>query len=131
MHPYLHAKINFITHFVLKILQRNSRLVIFGNLRMPGHIHFKWRNFWRLSAAKKSNSFFTFSLRYCKDIANLLFLLIWACLALRTLLTCRKLCVHPRAKNQLHFPSFSGDTAKIRKLILGNLSIPGYAHPKW
>ena len=30
-------KINFITHFFLKILQRNSKLVILGNLGMPGH----------------------------------------------------------------------------------------------
>ena len=30
-------KINFITHFFLKILQRNSKLVILGNFGMPGH----------------------------------------------------------------------------------------------
>ena len=30
-------KIDFITHFFLKILQRNSKLVILGNLDMPGH----------------------------------------------------------------------------------------------
>ena len=29
--------INYITHFFLKILQRNSTLVILGNLGMPGH----------------------------------------------------------------------------------------------
>ena len=30
-------KVNFITHYFLKILQRNSKLVILGNLGMPGH----------------------------------------------------------------------------------------------
>ena len=32
-------KINFITHFFLNILQRNSNRVILGNLVLPGHIH--------------------------------------------------------------------------------------------
>ena len=32
-----------------------------------------WRNIWWLSAGKKSTSFFMFSLRQCKDIANLFF----------------------------------------------------------
>ena len=36
-------KINFISHFFLKILQRNNKLVILGNLGMPGHIHLKWQ----------------------------------------------------------------------------------------
>ena len=34
-------KINFITRF-FKILQRNSKLVILGNLDMPGCTHPKW-----------------------------------------------------------------------------------------
>ena len=32
-------KINFVIRFFLKILQRNSKLVILGNLGMPGHTH--------------------------------------------------------------------------------------------
>ena len=32
-------KINFITHFFRKILQRNSKLVISGNLGMATHTH--------------------------------------------------------------------------------------------
>ena len=74
-------KINFITHFYGKILQRNRKLVIFGNLSMLDHtskmIVSIWKNLWKiwkiwrsLSAAKKSTSSFTFSLRYWKDIAN-------------------------------------------------------------
>ena len=67
---YLSAckKINFITHFFLKILQRNSKLVILGNLSMPGHtpkmIVSIWGNIWHLSAGKKSCSSFTFSVSY-------------------------------------------------------------------
>ena len=84
-------KINFITHFFLKILQRNSKLVISDNLDMPGHTHLKskmilsiWRNLLDLSTGKKSTLSFTFSLRYCKDIANLLFSVLWTCLATHT-----------------------------------------------
>ena len=44
-HAYAdNAKINFITHFFLKILQRNSKLVLLGNLGMPGHTHLKLYN---------------------------------------------------------------------------------------
>ena len=32
-------KINFITHFSFKILQRNSKQVILGNLGMPGYVN--------------------------------------------------------------------------------------------
>ena len=40
-HAYLHAKIDFITQFFLKILQRNSKVVILGNLGMPGPTQLK------------------------------------------------------------------------------------------
>ena len=43
-----------------------------------------WKNLQHLSAGKKSTSSFLFSLRYCKDIVNWLFLAIWACLATLT-----------------------------------------------
>ena len=36
-------RINFITHFFLKILQRNTKLVILGNLRISGDTHLKWK----------------------------------------------------------------------------------------
>ena len=36
------CKKSTITQFFLKILQRNSKLVILGNLGMPGHTHLKW-----------------------------------------------------------------------------------------
>ena len=43
-----------------------------------------WRKFWGLYASKKSTLFFTFSLRYCIDIVNLLFWVFSACLATHT-----------------------------------------------
>ena len=39
--PYLIEKINFITHFFLKILWRNRKLFILGNLGMPSLMHLK------------------------------------------------------------------------------------------
>ena len=70
-------KINCITQFFLKILQRNSKLVILGNLGMLGHtpkmIKAIWRNLWPLSVGKSSSSSFTISLRYYKDIVNFFF----------------------------------------------------------
>ena len=53
-----------------------------------------WRNLWCLSAEHPS---FTFSLRYCKDIANLLFWVLWACLAMHTFvyLTVKKSTLSP------------------------------------
>ena len=36
-------RINFITHFFLKTLQRNTKFVILGNLRISGHTHLKWK----------------------------------------------------------------------------------------
>ena len=42
------------------------------------------RNLWRLSVEKESSSCFTFSLRYYKDIAKLLFWVLWTCLAKQT-----------------------------------------------
>ena len=75
-------KINFITHFFLKILKRNGKLVILGNLSMPGHtpkmVVSVWGNIRHLSAGKKSTSSFTFSLsyfllqRYCKLVLGTL-----------------------------------------------------------
>ena len=67
-------RVNFITQFFLNILQRNSKLVILGNLGMSGHtpkmIKAIWRNLWPLSVGKSSSSSFTFSLRYYKGIVN-------------------------------------------------------------
>ena len=39
--------------------------------------------------------------------------------------------VYLQAKNQLYPPRFSGDIAKICKLILDASGMPTYAHSKW
>ena len=90
-----------------------------------------WRNIWCVFAGKKSTLSFTFSLGYWKEIANLLFLVVSACLASHT--QSDAICLHKtfaficRQKYQLHSPLFSGDTAKTCKLpILGTLSMLGY-----
>ena len=84
---------------------------------------------------QKSTSSFTFSLRYCKDIANFLFWVLWTYRATHTqndTENLKKTFVYLQAKNQLHHPRFPGDIAKISKLlILGTLGMLGYANPKW
>ena len=113
-------KINFISHFLLKMLQRNSKF---------GHT---WSHTFKRKVSigktfdvylqkKKSTSSFTFSLRYCKRYWNLV--------TLGTLKMpgyaqpkwyyqfVENLCVYLLAKNQLHFQCFSADIAKICKLL--------------
>ena len=111
--------INFITHFFLKILQRNSKLVILGNLSMPGHtskmIVSIWGNIWHLSAGKKSTSSFTFSLsyfllqRYCKLVLGTLDMPGYAHPKAMLSIYWKLLCLSAGAKNQLHPPYFSED----------------------
>ena len=70
-----------------------------------------------------------FSVRYCKDIVNLL-LYAWLCTPKGYYQSVENFCVYLQAKNLFHTPCFSGDTAKICKLILGTLGMPGYTQPK-
>ena len=130
-------KINCITHFFLKMLQRNSKLVILGNMGMPGHTHLKWLYHFEetFNIYQLHPSHFSWHI-YCKDIVNLLFWVLWACLATHTQSDIyyhlvEHFYVYLQAKNQLHPLWFYGDIAKICKLILGTLGMPGYAHPKW
>ena len=85
-----------------------------------------WRNLWRLSAGKKSTSPFTFSLRYCKDLANLLFWTLWACLAIQHpkwyYQVVENFRVYLQAKIQLHPSRFHWDIAKILQLVIWVLS---------
>ena len=39
---FAYQKINFMTTFFLKVLQKNSKLFWGGNLDMPGYTHLKW-----------------------------------------------------------------------------------------
>ena len=75
-----------------------------------------------------------FSLRYCKDIANLLFFVLWAYLATKTQkdsISFQKTFVFIcRQKASFIPPRFSGDTAKILELlILGAFGVPSHEHP--
>ena len=81
-------KINFITNFFLQILQKNSKLAILG---MPGHTHLKCQqqyeetlDIYPQATGKRSTSSFTLSLRYYKDVVNLLFWVLWVCQARHT-----------------------------------------------
>ena len=81
-------KVNFVFHFFLKILQRNSKRFVLGNLGMSGHTHQNWQYHFEETSDNyqqgKSTQTFTFSLKYCKDIIKLLFWVLWACLAMHT-----------------------------------------------
>ena len=88
----------------------------------PKMIAWICKNLWCLSAVEKSTSSFTFSLRYCKDIATLLFLATSSMPSYTNPKWYYNLkenfCVYKQAKNQLHQPYFSGDIAKICKLLI-------------
>ena len=70
-----------------------------------------WTNFWWLCEGKKSTSSFKFSLRYYKDIVNLLFWVHWACLGYAHpkwyYQLVENFCLYLHVKNQVHPPSFS------------------------
>ena len=75
-----------LIYFFLTILQRNSKHVILINLAILCHTHLKWQYhseetidvYHGTIIGKSSTLSFTFFLRYCKDIVNLLFWVLWA-----------------------------------------------------
>ena len=129
---YLHAKkINFITNFFLKMLQRNSNLFTLG---MPGLTHSKW------------HYQFEETLEAYPQVNNQLppSRFPWGTVVLDTLGAPDY--AHPKwyyhlaenfrvclqAKNELHSSCFSGNIAKISKLLIWDtLGISGYTKPKW
>ena len=96
-----------------------------------------WGKLWRLSLDKRSSSSLTFSLRYYKDIVKLFFWVLWSCLTTQTqsdTINLSKTFAHLQAKKTTSPPpplSFSGDIAKICKLMLGTLVMTGCTYPKW
>ena len=93
---------------------------------MPGHttkmIVSIWRNSWHLSAGKKkSTSSFMFSLRYYKNIKNLLFGYsghVWLPTLKVILSTCRKLlCWSAGKKNNFIFHVFLDTLQKYTSLL--------------
>ena len=81
------------------------------------------------SSAHKSN-FIPHSsfLRYQKDFPNLLFWVIWACLAMPTKINNTNLDVHLHAKNKLDLSLFFFEILQryYKLAILGGLDIPSY-----
>ena len=131
-------KVNFITYFFLKILQRSSKLDILSNLGLPGPskmIVSIWRNFWCIFK-QKINFILPVFVEILQSYRKLVILGTWA----KTGYAYPKwyyhlvenFCIYLPAKKQLDPQRFSGDTAKICKLfILGTLGMYGYLHPKW
>ena len=114
-----------ITHCTLCLTSYNIHMTLLTSNHKFGHawahtpkmIVSIWRNLWCLSSGKKSTSSFTFCLRYCIDIANLLFWVLWVCLATDTqsdTINLKKTSAFIFIqKSQLHPPHFSGNIAKI------------------
>ena len=73
---YQQGKINIILHVLLEILQRYYKLVILGSLGMPSHSHVRW--YWQT----KINFIHHVFLEILQSIMDLLFWVIWTCLAI-------------------------------------------------
>ena len=81
-------KMNFISTFFFEILQRYYKLPIgyFGHVWLwPVKTRIlPCRKFWCLSSCKKSYLSLIFFLKYYRDIANLVFWVLWECLVAPT-----------------------------------------------
>ena len=131
-------KINFIIHFFLKILQRNSKLVILGNLGMPGHTHQKEQYeleeiFDVYLQAKNQLHYSCFSWEIAKLLQTCYFgysRQAWLHKPIMTVSSWENFHIYLQAKEPLYPSCFSGDIAKICKLlILHTLGMSRYAHP--
>ena len=103
-------KLNFITHFFLKILQGNSRLVILGNLGMPGHTCKMIVSIWRIFDVYLQAKNFS---RFPRDISKILqtcyfgyFGQVWLHTS-KILSPCRKLSYLSAGKRTTSTPQFS------------------------
>ena len=138
---FMHAKSQLgISHFfwdIAKTLQ-SCYFGKFGNTwPSPSKIILSiFRKLSWLSACKNSPSSLTSFLRYCKEIANLLFYVLWACLASHTqsgTINLYKNLVFIRKQKINFIPHVFLEIFQrcCKLVILGTLSMPGYAHPKW
>ena len=118
-------KINFLIHFFLKTLQRNSKLFILGNLGMSDHTHQKWQYHFEETfdtyQQEKINSilyvFLEVLQRYYKVVSLGALVMPGHAHPKWSYQFVENFCVYLQVKNQFHSPCFSGDTAKICKLI--------------
>ena len=91
------------------------------------------RKIWCLSSCEKSNTSLTSFLKYCWDIANLLFWALWACLAtpIKHFSTDLQQSFMFTWMQKIHFisPFFLEILLRYCKLVvLNTLDMPGYAH---
>ena len=132
-------KINFITNFFLKILQRNSKIatwVIWAWLATHNqNDSINLKKALTFICWQKINFILCIFLeilqRYCK-------LVILGFLGMPGYPHTKwyhklieNIPAYLQAKNQLHALHFSGDIGKIWNFILSTLSLSGDAHPKW
>ena len=133
-------KINFITHFFLMILLRNSKLVVLSNLGMPGHKHIKWQyhfegTFDVYLQAKNQ----LYPPRFPWDIGKILqtcnfgyFGHAWPHTPKVISSTCRKLlCLSAGKKSGFSATFFWRFCKYMQTCYFGTLVMPGYAHTKW
>ena len=131
-------KSNLVNQYFLTILQRNSKLVILGNLgntwpQIPKMTLLMWRKLYHLSAGRSISSI-TLCLRCCKDSVSLLLWVLRTYLARHTqsdttnlyktfVFICRQ---------KINFvPHAFLEILRICKLlILGTWGMPGYTHWK-
>ena len=115
-------------NFDIYLHVKYCKLVMLSNLRMLDHTHqmpkvlkLTCRKLWCLSTCKKSTLSLTSFLRYCKDLQTCYFVYfehVWVCTTKAILPTCKNFPLYQKPKNQLHPPTFSGNIAKICKLLI-------------
>ena len=113
-------KVNFVIHFFLKILQRNSKLFVLGNLGMSGHTHRKWQYHFEETFHNYLQGKINSILYIFLDIMQRYKVVILGALGMPGhahpkwyYQFVENFCVYLQVKNQFHSPYFSGDTAKI------------------
>ena len=127
-------KVNFVIHFFLKILRRNSKLFVLRNLGKSGHTHQKWQyhfeeTFDNYQQGKINSILYVFLeilQRYYKVVVLDALGMPGHAQPKWYYQFVENFCVYLQVKNQFHSPCFSGDTAKICKLILGTLGMSAY-----
>ena len=130
--------VDFVNSFFGKILQRNNKHFILGNLGVPGHTHLKGQyhfeeTFDNYQQEKISFIFYIFLNtleRYCKLVFSGTLNMAGFAYPRWYYQFVETFCFYLQAENQIHTPWFFGDTVKIRKFILGTLDMSGYTQPK-
>ena len=102
---------------------------------MPKVLKSTCRKLWCLSACKKSTSSLTSFLRYCKDIANLLFWELWECLTIPIKIIvsiCSMLsCLSASKKSTSSFIYFLQYCREIANLLFWSICACLATHLKW